>query len=144
MIEKLSRLSKAKNLVMYGVPEEKVDGNLSSLMGPDGDVDSFHRIGMPSAKCSKPRPIRVCFKTLDSKHEFLKIAKDLRPGGIRLDDDLTRLQQQEREQLSADFNSLKSKGHKPFFRGSSLKFRHADKMHTCKRNGARRAPDAQA
>ena len=79
-----------------------------------------------------------------SKHEFLKIAKDLRTKGIRCDDDLTRLQQQEREQLSTDFNTLKSKGHKPFFRGSSSKFRHADKMHTCKRNGAKKAPDAQA
>ena len=131
-------------MILYGCPEELPDGMLSSLMVPEGEVDSFHRLGRPSAKCSKPRPIRVCFKTLDSKHEFLKLAKGLRSHGIRCDDDLTRLQQQEREQLSTDFNTLKSKGHKPFFRGSSLKFRHADKMHTCKRNGAKKAPDAQA
>jgi len=45
--------------------------------------------------------------------------------------------------MSADFDTLKSKGHKPFYRGSSLKFRHADKTRTCKRHGANRAPDAQ-
>ena len=46
--------------------------------------------------------------------------------------------------LSADFNILRTKGHKPFFRGSSLKFRHADKLCTCKRNGANTASVAQA
>ena len=47
-----------------------------------------------------------------------------------------------RKYLSADFNTLKTKGHKPFYRG--LKFRLADKMCTCKRNGANTAPVAQA
>jgi len=53
------------------------------------------------------------------------------------------LQQKQRQDMSADFDTLKSKGHKPFYRGSSLKFRYADKTRTCRRHGATRAPDAQ-
>ena len=34
------------------------------------------------------------------------------------------------------YDTLKSKGHKPFYRGSSLKFRHADKTRTCRRQRA--------
>jgi len=47
--------------------------------------------------------------------------------------------------MSADFDTLKSKGHKPFYRGSSLKFRHADKTRTCSLlpMPPTRAPDAQ-
>ena len=84
------------------------------------------------------------FGSNNDKHAFLKHAKHLKEVGFRYDDDLTRLQQKERQDLSADFNTLKTKGHKPFYRGSSLKFRHADKTRTCRRNGASRAPDAQA
>ena len=86
----------------------------------------------------------MTFGSNDDKQ--LKHAKHLKELGSRYDDDLTRLQQKERQdlQLSADFNTLKTRGHKPFYRGSSLKFRHPDKTHTCRRNGANRAPDAQA
>ena len=82
-------------------------------------------------------------ETEEMKHFFLKHAKHLREVGLRCDDDLTRLQQSERQDLSADFNIIRTKGHKPFHRGSSLKFRHADKMCTCKRNGANAASVAQ-
>ena len=86
----------------------------------------------------------MIFDTKKDKHFFLKHAKHLREIGVRYDDDLTRLQQSERKDLSADFNILRTKGHKPFYIGSSLKFRHADKLYTCKRNGANTASVAQA
>ena len=82
--------------------------------------------------------------TKKDKHFFLKHTKHLKEVSLRYDDDLTRLQQSERQDLSADFNILRTKGHKPFYRGSSLKFRHAGKMCTCKRNGANAASVAQA
>jgi len=85
------------------------------------------------------RPLRLTFASISFKHEFLKTAKDLRAKGIRVDDDLTRAQQQERESLSDDFSGLKRKGHKPFFRGSELKYYFADKMHTCEKGKANRA-----
>ena len=66
----------------------------------------------------------------------------MRAKGISVDDDLTRVQQQERQGLSDDFSGLKSKGHKPFFRGSELKYHFANKMHTCEKGKANRAPSA--
>ena len=73
----------------------------------------------------------MIFDTKNDKHTFLKRAKHLKEVGLRYDDDLTRLQQSQRQHLQADFNILKTKGHKPFYRGSSPKVRHADKMCTC-------------
>ncbi|KAL8987771.1 MAG: hypothetical protein Q9169_008653 [Polycauliona sp. 2 TL-2023] len=120
-LEDLDRSARSKNLVLYGVPEDSQSAIQTDL---DRGVDSVHRLGRYSAKQSKPRPLKLCFSTIQEKHEFLKIAKDLRTSkGIRCDDDLTRLQQQQREDLSADFQTLKSKGYTPFLRGSQLRYR---------------------
>ena len=80
--------------------------------------------------------VRVKFGTLCGKHLFLKHAKVVRQAGFRIDDDLTRLQQEERKSYDADFKTLKSKGYSPFFRGSQLHYFHADKMHTCRQGMA--------
>ncbi len=101
------------------------------------------RLGTYCPDQNRPRLIRVLFKSMDDKHTFLKHAKHLKEVNLRYDDDLTTLQQKQRQDMSADFDTLKSKGHNPFYRGSSLKFRHADKTRTCRRHGANRAPDAQ-
>ena len=107
-IEDLARSARSKNLVLYGVPEE-VDGvklDVQSLVSGVKDLmDSTQRLGRLPTNPSKPRPLRFCFNTLRSKHEFLSCnAKALRENlGIRCDDDLTRKQQQQREELSADF-----------------------------------------
>ena len=94
---------------------------------------------------SKPRPLLVCFTSDKEKHAFLKHAKTLRQAGVRCDDHLTRLQQQERQVLSEDLHSaLKAKGQAPFFRGSELKYFNADKMHTCKQSQAQKAPAAKS
>ena len=99
----------------------------------------MQRLGKYCLDQKRPRPIRVIFDTKKDKHFFIKHAKHRKEVGLRYDDDLTRLQQSKRQDLSADFNILRTKGHKPFYRGSSLKFRHADKMCTCKRKGANTA-----
>ena len=80
---------------------------------------------------------------MNDKHLFLKHAKHVTEVGLRYDDDLTRLEQKQRQDLSGDFNTLKSKGHKPLYKGSSLTSRHAEKTRTCKRDGANRVPDVQ-
>ena len=56
------------------------------------------------------------------KHSFLEFSKDFRLAGFRLDDDLTKSQQLERNSLSLDFQSLKTKGYQPYFRGSLLQY----------------------
>ena len=103
------------------------------------------RLGTFRPDQERPRPVRVEFKSMSDKHTFLKLkhAKHLKEVSLRYDDDLTRLQQRQRQGMAADFDTLKSKGHKPFYKGSSLKFRHADKTCTCKRHAATRASDAQ-
>ena len=77
-------------------------------------------------------PIRVQFRSTNDKHAFLKHAKHLKDVRVRYDDDLLRLQQEQRQDMATDFDTLKS-----------LKFRHADKTRTCKMHGATRAPGAQ-
>ena len=78
----------------------------------------------------------------NDKHTFLKHAKHFKGVDLRYHNDLTSLQQSQRQDLSADFNTLKTKGHKPVYRGSSLKVCHASGTHTCNMNGAKKAPDA--
>ena len=141
------------NLVVYNIPDiaEDEDGaeTLSSLLSecmPDtfGNLEWDQlRLGTFRPDQERPRPVRMQFDSMSDKHIFLKHAKHLKEVNLRYDDDLTRLQQRQRKDMAADFDTLKSKGHKPFYRGSSLKFRHADKTRTCKRHAATRAPDAQ-
>ena len=98
------------------------------------------RIGRVSIGTKKARPIRITFHTMFSKHAyaFLAYAKDLRQAGIspRVDDDLTRLQQQQRQDLDGDFKILKAKGCKPFFRGSQLKCHVNNELRLCSKGQA--------
>ena len=153
--EALERENRQLNLVVYNVPDtaEQDDNGAETLVSLLGkcmpeDYEGFRwqqsRLGTLRPDQERPRPIRIHFESLSDKHTFLKHAKHLKEIILRYDDDLTRLQQRQRQDMAADFDTLKSKGHKPFYRGSSLKFRHADKIRTCKRLGAIRAPDAQA
>ena len=156
--EALDRETRKLNLVVYNVPEETKEDRedqvetFCSLLDkcmPDGrEVEGLgweqEKIGTYCSAQKRPRPVRLIFATMSDKHVFLKHAKHLKEVGLRYDDDLTRLQQKQREDMSADFSTLKSKGHKPFYRGSSLKFRHAEKTHTCKRDKANRVPDVPA
>ena len=103
----------------------------------DGPLE---RLGRQSPDNSRPRPLRVKFGTLQGKHLFLKHAKVLRQAGFKVDDDLTRLQQQEHKSFGDDFAVLKAKGHNPFFRKSQLQF-YADKM---QKGQSKRSPDRQA
>lgn len=137
-LEQLERWTKQQNLILYNVTEgdeEKVYEERSEAF-----AEKPNRLGQLHLGADYARPLRLTFASVSYKHEFLKTAKDLRARGIRVDDDLTRAQQQERESLSDDFSSLKRKGHKPFFRGSELKYYFADKMHTCEKGKANRAP----
>lgn len=99
-------------------------------------VPSIERIGRKSANSTKPRPMRLRFVSLNAKHDFLRWSKDFRAVGVRLDDDLTRLQQQQRQALNDDFQLLKNKGCKPFFRGAQLRCHIGNKSITCNKGQA--------
>ena len=72
------------------------------------------------------------------KHCAFKVSRHLRERKIRLDDDLTPQQMQQRRGLSSDFLCLKVRGYmyKPFFRGATLKHRDGAAVKTCTRGAA--------
>ena len=76
----------------------------------------------------KPRPVLLMFSSLDEKHNLLKMSQRMRERGLRLDDWLTEVQQQERSSLNNDFQTLKEKRYMPFFRGSVLLYRSSENV----------------
>ena len=166
-LEEIERNRKSLNLVGYNIPEEEeraktrmeeandsamayglaVGTALSKAGAPDEEVAKVlqsiapagvERMGKFVADRNKPRPIRVLFNKLGQKHAILSYAKDLRQAGIRVDDDLRRVQQTERRGLDLDFQILKGKGYQPYFRGSLLKYYSGNKNHTCAKGKADR------
>ena len=69
---------------------------------PEYDPDTHQiRLGTYHHDQKRPRPIHLYFGSLENKHAFLKDAKGLKEVGLRYDDDLTRLQHNQRFNLSA-------------------------------------------
>ncbi|DBA72304.1 TPA: hypothetical protein ACH3X2_010549 [Trebouxia sp. C0005] len=100
-LEELERCAKQQNLILYNVTEgdeEKVHEVCSEAF-----AEKPKRLGQRHTGNDHARPLRLTFETVSMKHEFLRNAKTLRAKVIRVDDDLTRAQQQEREGLSDDF-----------------------------------------
>ena len=100
----------------------------------EGRFIAVQRLGRTVGE--RPRPLHVTFACVSEKHCFLQYSSDLRVEDIRIDDDLTRKQQQEREELSNDFVCLKAKGYRPYFRGSQLKYCYKDKTQSCKQRAS--------
>jgi len=165
--EKIKRDQKSLNLVMYNIPEEgeraknrfealktlntELHTAVETALDKHGEKDleklftclvAAERIGKFVADRTKPRPVRLVFSSLIHRHNFLKFSKGFRQAGFRLDDDLTRSQQAERKSLSLDFQSLKTKGYQPYFRGSLLQYYSDNKNHTCVKGKADRIPAA--
>ncbi|DBA74999.1 TPA: hypothetical protein ACH3X1_010342 [Trebouxia sp. C0004] len=124
---------KRDHKIMYNVPEEGERGknrveavkslNTEFKTAAETALDKYEekdvqklftcpinaeRLGKFSADRTKPRPV---FSSLIHRHIFLRFSKDFRQAGFRLDNDLTRSQQTERNNLSLDFQSLKTKGY---------------------------------
>ncbi len=97
-------------------------------------------MGRFSPNTRKPRPVLIELRWLEDKHKLLKMSKQLRQNGLRLDDWLTEVQQKERSTFDADFQTLKGKGYKPFFRGSVLMYRRNDKACVCQKDKAYMVP----
>ena len=129
-------------LVLYNVPEtsgtEEEDETAVGMHFWNIHEDAsdmalaIQRLGTHSSDQNKQRPVVVRFETMAEKHTFLKHAKQLKPAGIKWDDYLTRQQQKERQGLDTDLQTLREKGYMPFFQGSQLKYRVADKTKSCR------------
>ncbi len=80
-------------------------------------ITSLTVFGNPAAG---PKPIRVVFPSAEGKHAAYTASKGLRSERIYLDDDLTLVQLQERQQLSQIHTQLGQRQLRPFWRGSVL------------------------
>ncbi|DBB18186.1 TPA: hypothetical protein ACH3X3_003159 [Trebouxia sp. C0006] len=153
--EHMLRYSKRQNLVVFGVAEssacttpEALAAHLHSLLF--GDVPSSaaplvscaYRLGKWKAAQKKRRAVLVELTTLSAKHRAFKASSRLRASHIRLDEEITPQQMQQRKGLSSDFLGLKVRGFKPFFRGTTLKYRDGGVVRQCAKGGANkiRAP----
>ena len=107
-LQQLERWTKQQNLILYNVTEG--DEEKMHEMCGEGFAEKPKRLGQRHTGNDYARPLRFTFASISMKHEILKTAKELRAKGIRVDDDLTRAQQQERESLSDESSGLKRKG----------------------------------
>jgi len=73
---------------------------------------------------------------VSAKHKAFQASRRLRAARIRLDDDLSQQQMQQRRGLSSDFLCLKTRGFKPFFRGTTLKYRDGLVLRSCAKGEA--------
>ena len=148
-LEHLHRHSKRNNLVVFGVPESMVLNTPAALAhhvqglffqtGPDSEltlVRSAYRLGRWKQDQSKPRVILVELLSVAAKHTAFQSSSRLRGMKIRLDEDLTPQQMKQRRGLSPDFQLLKARGYKPFFRGPTLKYRDGALIRKCARGEA--------
>ena len=102
--------------------------------GPDSEltlVRSAHRLGRWKQGQTKLRAILVELLSVAAKHTAFRSSSRLRGMKIMLDEDLTPQQMKQRRGLSPDFQLLKARGYKPFFRGPTLKYRDGALIRKC-------------
>lgn len=93
----------------------------------------------------KPRAVLVelTLVTVAAKHTAFQASCRLRADRIRLDEDFSPQQVQQRKGLSTNFQCLKARGYKPFFKRATLKYRDGPVVRKCAR-GAREANEVVA
>ena len=106
------------------LPGEQVEAGSAQAQGSAGAVD---------VSCCQTH-VFTAFQT----------SSRLRADCIRLDEDLTPQQTQQRRGLSADFQCLKARGYKPFFRGATLKYQDGPVIRKCARGEANKPLAAAA
>ena len=132
--EHMLRYSKRQNLVAFGIAEssacatpEALAAHVQSLLFEDVPssasplVSCACRLGKWKVAQKKPRAVLVELTTVSAKQRAFKASSRFRASRMRLDEDLTTQQMQQRKGLSAEFLGLKVRGSKPFFRGTALR-----------------------
>ena len=156
-LEHLHRHSKRNNLIVFGIPESSAHSMPAKLAchmqgvlfqaAPATEltlVRSAFRLGKWKQDQHKPRAVLVELLSVAAKHTAFQASSRLRASGIRLDEDLTPAQMKQRRGLSTDFQCLKARGYKPFFRGVVLKYRDGALIRKCDRGEANRVVAAAA
>ena len=107
-------------------------------------VRSAYRLGKWKQDQLKLRAVLVELTLVAAKHTAFQASSRLRADRIRLDEDLTPQQMQQRRGLSTDFQCLKARGYKPFFRGATLKYQDGPAIRKCARGEANKIVAAAA
>ncbi|KAA6425964.1 MAG: hypothetical protein FRX49_04339 [Trebouxia sp. A1-2] len=138
------KLSFADVVAGRSTPEQTVAVLVSEVQRLKGDVRSAFRLGKWKQDQSKPRAVLVELLSVAAKHTAFQASSRLRADSIRLDEDLTPQQMKQRRNMSVDFQCLKARGYKPFFRGVKLRFRDGAVIRTCAKNEANKVVAAAA
>ncbi len=107
-------------------------------------VRSAFRLGKWKQDQGKPRAVLVELLCVAAKHTAFQASKRLRAMKVRLDEDLTPQQMKTRRGLSTDFQWLKARGYKPFFRGITLRYKDGALICKCARGEANKVMAAAA
>ena len=105
---------------------------------------SAYRLGKWRQGQLKPRAVLMELMSVGAKHTAFQASSRLRAAGMRLDEDLTPQQMSQCKGLSTDFQCLKARGYKPFFRGATLKYRDGPVIRKCARGEGNQAVAAAA
>ena len=121
------RYSRSYNARFLGMPEETgeqcasvVNDLLRNKLGQSGQaIENAHRIGKTGG--GQPRQIIVRFFSRQTRAEVFRAARaGLRQDGIRIVDDLTRVDWQEKRRVQPLMNKLYKENKRPFFRNGRL------------------------
>ncbi|DBA69291.1 TPA: hypothetical protein ACH3X2_004128 [Trebouxia sp. C0005] len=156
-LERLHRDFKRNNLIVFGVPESAalqtpaaLGRHLQGLLflpttaSELSQVRSAFRLGKPKQDQSKPCAVLVELLSVAAKHMAFQASSKLRAISIRLDKDLTPQQMKQRKNMSVDFQCLKARSYKPFFRRVKLRFRNGAVIRTCAKDEANKVVAAAA
>lgn len=116
--EMVDRAQRKANVIAHGVPEGQ--GAEQALQGRFDKVRDAKRLGPRKASSAQPRPILLQFTDVSAKHAAFRLSAELRERGIRLTDDLTPAQRQQRTALQPAYAKLASEQRKPRFRFERL------------------------
>lgn len=120
--EALERKQLSENIVLMGVlesPGEEQLDQVKSIIG-DAGIREICRMGRFNAQTKNPRPVLIKFANSAAKHTAFKKAKQLREQKIRMDDHLTRRQQENRAKKQPWATALRQAGWSTFWRGDVL------------------------
>lgn len=127
-VERGERMRRSTNMIVKGFTSpatftnRQTTASVHQLLGQHATNRQFSitSVTVFGNSTAGPKPIRVVFSSAEGKHAAYTASKGLRSERIYLDDDLTPVQLQERQQLSHIHRQLRQRQLHPFWRGSVL------------------------
>ena len=125
LVEGQDRAMRAMNLVVHNLEEddggsgEDTKAAVLRVLPVGADLLDAQRLGQP-VRGARPRTVLLRFASKAAKHRALRLGKDLRKDGVRLDVDLTVAERRTRAAKRDRFAALRQAGLRPFWRGAEI------------------------